>query len=148
MHHTSKLYFSHYHMQHICETSPPSDTTSHPSVSLNKFTHHTSFKSLFSISTSLMKNYGNCGPVNKLNQDPNNYYESPKIPYVAKLRYRYFSMVSIASMGFLTGTFINKFYPYLQVQWSSAVSSSPSEDQVYLEYIATLKRHFSYIQDF
>ena len=87
-----------------CSTSvkhpPPSDNISHPSVSLNIFTCHPSFQSLFSISTSLMKKDGNCGPVNNLNQAPNNYYVSTKIPHVAKLGHRYFSIVSIASLLF------------------------------------------------
>ena len=89
-----------YQMQHIFETSPPSDTTSHPSVSLNKITRHPSFQSLFSISTSLMKKVGKCVPVNNLNQAPNNYYVSPKMTYVAKLGHSSLSMLSISSLLF------------------------------------------------
>ena len=100
IHNTSNIYFSHYQIQHICETSPPSYTTIHPYVALNKFTHHPSFQSLFSISASLMKKDGSSGLVNSLNQDTNMYYVSPKIPYVAKLGHRYLSMVSISSKFF------------------------------------------------
>ena len=68
-------------MQIICETPPPpSDTNRQKSVSLNRFTHNPSFQSLVSISTSLMKHCGDCDSVDNLNQDPNNYYVSPKIP--------------------------------------------------------------------
>ena len=79
---------------------PTSDTTSHPSVSLNKITSHPSFQSISSISTSLMKKDGSSGLVNNLNQAPNNYYVSPKMTYVSKLGHLYFSMVSIASLVF------------------------------------------------
>ena len=78
----------------------PSDTTSHPSISLNKFTHNHSFQSLLSISTSLMKHYGDCDPVDNLNQDKNNYYVSPKIPSLEKLGNHSLSMVLRSNLVF------------------------------------------------
>ena len=88
-----------------------------------------------------MKNYGNCGPVNKLNQVPNNYYVSTKMTYVAKLGHRYLSMVSIASLVF-------KQEPLLTSSVLISKSTDPhllgpphQKNKVYLESMAALKHH-------
>ena len=58
-------------MQHICENFLPSATNSHSSALINKLALYTSFWYLTSISSSLIENYRDCGPVKKLTQAPN-----------------------------------------------------------------------------
>ena len=45
-----------------------------------------------------MKQYGDCDPVDNKNQDPNNYYVSPKIQWLEIYLSRYFPMVSLATV--------------------------------------------------
>ena len=100
LHNNSNQYIEYHHSQRICETFTPSATTSNTYAPLKKLTHRPYFESLASSSASPTKMYGDCIPVNNTAQAPNDWYGSPKKPYVAKLGNCYSSMVYLSVINF------------------------------------------------